>query len=109
MSDSRGQLRPESINILGKTYSVTYVDKPSDVDIHNHASLWGQVDHWTHSIRVYAPSGFSQGEILDTLLHEILHVISQELNLKALKDNHDDLGLIAMALADTILRNGWLA
>ena len=102
-------MRPESINILGKIYSVTYVDKPSDVDIHNHESLWGQVDYWTHSIRVYAPSGFSQEEVLDTLLHEILHVISKELKLKALKDNHDDLGLIAMALADTILRNEWLA
>ena len=102
------QFRPENINILGKTYSVTYVDKPSDVDIHNYQSLWGQVDHWTHSIRVYAPNGFSQEEILDTLLHEILHVISMELKLKTLEDNHDDLGLVAMALADTILRNGWL-
>jgi len=102
-------LRPESVNILGKTYSVTYVDKPSDVDIYSRDSMWGQVDYWTHSIRVYAPKGFSQEEILDTLLHEILHVISHKLKLKALDENHDDLGLVAMALADTILRNGWLA
>ena len=104
----KGWLRPESINILGKTYSVAYVDKPSDVDIYNRDSMWGQVDYWTHSIRVYAPNGFSQEEILDTLLHEILHVIGKTLKIKVLKEDEDIVGLVAMALADTILRNGWM-
>ena len=102
-------MKPDSINILGKNYTVTYVDKPSDVDIHNRDSLWGQVDYWTHSIRVYSPDSFSEEECLETILHEVLHVIAMKLKLVLDDhDNHDDLGLLAMGLADTMLRNGWL-
>jgi len=103
-------VKPDSINILGKHYSVTYVDKPSGVDIHNHESLWGQIDPWTHSIRIYAPDNFSEEEILDTILHEVLHVLGTKLRLNSFNDNdnHDELSLLAMGLADTFIRNGWL-
>jgi len=103
-------VKPDSINILGKTYTVTYVDKPSDVDIYGRKSLWGQTDFWTHSIRVYAPDSFSEEEILDTILHETIEVIKEGLKLRSLDgdDNHDELSLLAMGLADTFLRNNWL-
>ena len=103
-------MKPDSINILGKNYSVTYVSKPSDVDIHNYESLWGQIDFWTHSIRVYAPDGFSEEAIIETILHELLHVLAVRLKLTSFDnpDNHDELGLVAMGLADTFVRNGWL-
>ena len=104
-------MKPNSINILGKEYSVTYVDKPSDVDVFKRSSLWGQVDPWTHSIRVYAPEGFSDEEILETIIHEVLEVIGEKLRLESFSDhdNHDELQLVALALADTMIRNDWLA
>lgn len=101
-------MRPTSINILGKVYSVEYVDKPSDVDIYHRQSLWGQIDHWTHSIRVY-DSGDNGQEILDTILHEVLHGIVWALKMDDSKvDDETTVSLLAMALADVMTRNGWL-
>ncbi|MFA6134452.1 MAG: hypothetical protein WC869_10610 [Phycisphaerae bacterium] len=101
-------LKPGLINILGKTYTVSYVERPSDVDIHGYKSLWGQVDHWTHSIRIYAPAGFEIVEILDSILHECIHVVAVELKIEALTDNEEAVGLLGMALADLLTRNGWI-
>ena len=100
---------PDSVTIFGKRYSIEYKDNPAEVDLYRRQSFWGQVDYWTHSIRIYAPDGFSGVEILDALIHEMLHAIAVELKLDLGKDeNHDELGLLAMALADTFSRNGWL-
>jgi len=101
-------MKPDTINILGKDYSVEYLDKPSDVDVFKRTSLWGQVDPWTHSIRIYAPDDFSEDEILETLIHEILEVVAEKLMLKQFgdKENHDELSLVA--LADVMTRNNWL-
>jgi hypothetical protein len=103
-------MKPNSINILGKTYTVTYCDKVSDVDIYGRKSIWGQVDYWSRSIRVFA--GLPEAEILQTIIHEVLHAISCELHLKIWNydtdDGHDELDLVAMALADVMNRNNWL-
>lgn len=44
---------PEIINVLGTEYKITYTDNTSEVDIYKRESLWGQVDYWTRTIRVY--------------------------------------------------------
>jgi hypothetical protein len=100
---------PDSVNILGLTYSVEYVDNPADVDIWKRQSLWGQVDYWTRSIRIYR-NQLPPDDMWQTLLHECLHVIAKALHLESLtnEDNHDDLDILALALADMLMRNGWL-
>jgi len=103
------ETRPATVNILGKHFSIQYVDRPSDVDIHGRKSLWGQCDHWTHSIRVYAPPNFSHVEIWDTILHEVIHVLVAELRIKPLEDQDDAVGLLALGVADTLFRNGWIS
>lgn len=101
-------MKPDKVNILGKVYSVSYVDSPSEVDLYKRESLWGQTDYWTQSIRVY-DNGRSEEEILHTLLHEILHVICWALKLRLNDEpNHDELDLVALGLTDVILRNEWL-
>ena len=45
--------RPKQVNILGLSHELIYVDKPSDVDIYKRESLWGQIDYWTRTIRIY--------------------------------------------------------
>lgn len=102
--------RPTTVVILGITYNITYTDKPSEVDIYKRESLWGQIDYWTRTIRVY-DNGRSVEDIWDTLLHEIIHGLAQELHLYALKDedNHDELDVLALGLRDVLFRNGWLA
>ena len=100
---------PDSVNIFGKQYSIEYKERPSDVDKEGHNALWGQTDPWTHSMRVYAPPQFNGVEILETIIHEILHVVSIELLLELRKDErHEELSLLALALADIFARNGWV-
>ena len=101
--------KPTEVNILGKTYSIEYCDNPSNVDRSKRQSIWGQIDFWEKDIRVY-DNNASEAELWDTILHEVLHGIAEGLKLKGFKDDagHTELGLIAMALADTLFRNGWM-
>lgn len=99
--------RPDNINILGVVYKVTYVDKPSDADIYKRDSLWGQIDFWTRTIRVYDNGDRPGEDIWHTILHEVIHGIEEALNLKSLKEAHDDVDVLSLALIDVIFRNGW--
>lgn len=98
---------PDKVNILGKHYPITYVDKPSEVDMRKRVSLWGQIDYWTRTIRIY-DNRVSTEDIWHTILHEVLHAIVQELHLKKLTDDEDTLDLLALALTDVLVRNNWL-
>lgn len=101
-------MKPESINILGITYKVEYVDKPSDVDIFKRESLWGQIDYWTRTIRIY-DNGRSIEDVWQSIFHEILHGISEALKLQSLskEEYHDELDILALAIIDVLVRNGW--
>ena len=101
--------RPSSVNICGIVYSIEYKDNPSEVDLHKREALWGEMDPWTHSIRIY-DNGRSNNEVWSSIIHEILHGIAENLKLKSLQneESHDDLGVLALALCDTFTRNGWL-
>ena len=101
----------DKINILGIEYSITYVDKPSEVDINKHESFWGKIDYWTRSIRVFDDGKRPYEDIFETILHEILHGIENELKLQAfnIKTNergHDELDIFSLALTDVLFRNG---
>lgn len=100
--------RPKEVNILGITYKIEYVDKPSEVDIFKRDSLWGQIDYWTRSIRIY-DNNTTEVDIWETIMHEVLHGIETALKLKCFKEEkgHEELGLVAMALTDILFRNGW--
>lgn len=100
---------PDKINILGVEYKIEYVDNPAEVDMYKRKSLWGQIDYWTRSIRIYKRDRVME-DICQTLLHEILHGIVTELHLKSLDDekNHDELDILALALTDVFIRNGWI-
>lgn len=102
-------IRPIVANIIGIEYAIEYKDKASDVDIHGREALWGQINHWTRTIRVY-DGGRSDIDIWETILHEVLHGIAEALKLKSLTDGnaHDDLGILALALTDVMFRNGWM-
>ena len=102
--------KPKSVNILGKTYSIEYCDNPANVDIHKRESLWGQIDYWSRSIRIY-DNGRIDGDIFETIIHEVLHGIVGELKIKTIseaQDEEDVIGLLAVALSDTLRRNKWL-
>jgi hypothetical protein len=105
------QMKPQTVNILGITYRIEYVDKPSEVDIFKRDSLWGQIDFWTRTIRIF-DSGRPDDDVFHVLMHEVLHGIASELKLKSLdasdKEKHDDLDVLALALTDVLFRNEWI-
>ncbi len=99
----------DKVKILGTTYSITYCDKPSDVDIYHHESLWGQIDYWTRTIRVY--SAVNDQDTLHILIHEILHGIVEALKIRTISkadDYEDVLELLALAISDVLKSNDWL-
>jgi hypothetical protein len=101
-------MKPESVNILGTNYKITYCDKPSEVDIFKRDSLWGQLDYWTQTIRIH-DNGSGDDKVWQTLIHEILHGIAGPLKLKLNnEDMHNELDILATALFDVLNRNGWL-
>lgn len=101
-------MKPKEINILGKVYKIEYCDNPANVDIHKRKSLWGQIDFWTHTIRIYDNNSSIQ-EVWDSIIHEVIHGIAEELKLKKLtkddEESEDTVALLAMGLADTLFRN----
>lgn len=104
----KSSYRPSEVVVLGKVYTISYMDKPSDVDLFKRETMWGQIDYWTRSIRIYEGE-FGDIDVWDTLIHEVLHAIGVELHLSLAKDEkHEELGMIALALADVMIRNGWL-
>ena len=102
-------MRPESVNILGTKYTITYCDKPSEVDIFKRESCWGQIDYWTQTIRIY-DNGSGEERVWQTLIHEVIHGIAGPLKLKINDtERHDELDILAISLYDVLSRNGWLA
>jgi hypothetical protein len=103
------QRRPKDVNICGIVYTIEYKDKPSEVDIFKRDSLWGQIDPWTRTIRVY-DNKKPDIDVLQTIIHEMIHSIAISMHLKSMKDdaNHNDLDVLATTLVDTFVRNGWI-
>lgn len=98
--------KPKSVNIFGKTYSITYVDNCSEVHPEGRmGGIMGHCDAFDHEIRAH-DSG-DPGELLDTLIHECIHAICWELKLNVGDDEHT-VGLLGMGIADVLSRNGWL-
>ena len=100
---------PGEVNILGICHSIKYVANPAEVDLERRTSLWGQIDYWSRSIRIYQNER-PQEDVWGTVLHEVIHGIVTELHLKWLDkdENHDEMERLSLALTDVLIRNGWL-
>lgn len=111
-SDEMNKL-PTSVKIIDQIYSIEYVDNPSKVDIFNRKSLWGQIDYWTRSIRIYRPSGYSNFEVWNSIIHEILHGIIDGLKIEEISglgcDNEEHIvHLLATGLNAVLNDNAFL-
>lgn len=109
---------PKSINVGGIVYKVLYVDKASDTDVEGRQAIWGQIDYWTRTIRIYQKNRAKE-DIWQTLLHEILHAISEQfrLNLEDRQISTEEeiqetetsfVDVFSLILFDTLSRNGLL-
>jgi hypothetical protein len=81
------------------------------VDVFKRQSCWGQIDYWTHSIRIFDDQQTQTDEsVLHILLHEILHGITTALKIDLNKENDEEtvIDVLALALADVLARNGMI-
>ena len=103
-------MKPEKVNILGIEYKIIYVDNPVEVDIYKRDALWGQIDYWTRTIRIYDNGDKPLEDIWQALWHEVVHGIVDLLHIKSLegKEKEDDVDLLALALNDILFRNEWI-
>ena len=87
---------PKSIMIFNSMYKVKYYDKASRVDHIKRESLWGQIDFWDSTIRIYEGQ-YSKAGIWQTIWHETVHAILAKTYLK-LNDNEEFVDLMATAI-----------
>ena len=99
---------PAQVKILDVVYTIAYVDKPSEVDFQGRKSMWGQVDFWTRSIRVYAADR-SQSDQRQTLWHEVLHALCEKLHVEVkegeLVDDEKTIDLLATGINTILMDN----
>lgn len=66
-------MKPESINVLGKTYSVLYVEKVDEKDSCG--------DHDAGVLEIKIKASMHQDVIAETMLHELTHAVEEQLDL----------------------------
>ena len=103
---------PKSFVICGKKYKVEYTRDMVDADIDKRKAVWGQIDFHTRTIRIFKGKDDNArdcSDILDSLIHEIIHGIIQENNLFrtviSRKSEEMFVANFASLLADTLVRN----
>jgi len=80
---------PTKVKIIDVTYDIVYYDKPGDVDLLGRESKWGCIDFWTKTIRVYRTEKFSDMEVRNTILHEIIHGLCYKLQIDQIEKHAD--------------------
>lgn len=82
---------PEKVTILGLEYKVEEVEV-----VDRQEALWGEIDYENLSIRIDV--GLSEARKQQTLLHEIMHGILEELGYSELNEDETAVRGIAAAL-----------
>lgn len=88
----------DKISVMGMEYAIEYVDV---VDKEN--PRFGQVNFFESKIKI--DKSLSEDRKKQTLIHEILHCVCQELGLYDLNDNENAIQSIATALYDISKNN----
>jgi len=106
--------RPDSLNISGCPYKVTYHDNQINVDPEKRYPYFGCHDPLTRSISIY-DKDLPIEALWQEIFHEVLHAISFSNSLDILDINssgditgeqkHDQLDSLATALTDFLFRN----
>lgn len=94
----------KSIKLFGKSYSVRFVEGNDRAMGGDDERYCGRAIHNAQQILIQ--SGMAEEQALDTLLHEIVHVISVNLGMSL---SEKQVKLWATALTDLLLSNEWRA
>ena len=88
------QTFPTTLNIIGKTYKVSYInnDIMGKSDKNKPLQLMGTCNNLAGKIRIKTKK-YCNSEIITTLLHESLHAISARLSLDVTENQIDKLSI----------------
>ncbi|MEM4261037.1 MAG: hypothetical protein QXG00_07385 [Candidatus Woesearchaeota archaeon] len=95
---------PKTIKIFDTNYKIEYVDNPAEVDIHKRESLWGQIDFWTRTIRIYK-NNRSPEDIWQVIWHEVLHGICYKMGIDDLLVDEKKINSLAIGINTIIVDN----
>jgi hypothetical protein len=98
---------PEEVNILGVVYRIEYTAEVLKDGTDDDVAALGHIDYVNRVIRVFE-EGRQRGDVWSTIIHEIVHGITEDIKIRSLSENHDDLERLAVCLTDTLIRNGWM-
>jgi len=101
---------PKTLNICGFKYKIEYTTDTIKTDIFKRDSIYGQIDYVTRTMRIYIgdKKQLQKTEIINTILHEMIHGITTQNPLleKMLgKDEELFTSTFALLLTDTLIRN----
>jgi hypothetical protein len=96
---------PEEVVILGNHYKVIKCEDMLDVDPRNRTTMFGNIDLYTRTIRLLVNEDRTEFDTFQTLLHEMIHGIANELSLGMDEATTD---ILATVLLDTFMRNGFI-
>lgn len=96
---------PAEVNVCGIRWAVEIIDDPADVDATRRMPLWGQMLPSRREIRIQG--GRPPEEMLATLLHEIVHVVRDEVlgTGSPTPEDEQEVTALSAVLADTLIRN----
>ena len=104
-------MKPDSVNVLGKTYTIRYVTDSYKVGPDSYELLWGYIDHMAREISIYDNENLE--DIFETLLHELMHGIGAILGIPALDGGTEEseslVNLLAISISDLLIRNNWIS
>jgi hypothetical protein len=94
---------------LGSEYKVIMCDNTADVDINQRENLFGQVDVWTCTIRLYKQRPYR--DLRKTWMHEVIGhlVLEDHLNSDRVQPTDHEIDVMVDVMYDTLERNGLLA
>lgn len=78
-------------------------DTASEVDVECRKSLFGQIDAWDCSVRLYKQRKIA--EIRKTFVHELIHLFCDWIRSDSLSPSDVDVDQVAELLYDTLERN----
>jgi hypothetical protein len=103
-------MKPDSVNLLGKNYSIRYVEESYKVGPDSYELLWGYIDHMKREISIYDNNNLE--DIFETLLHELIHGVGNLLGVEILNGSTEEsellVNILAVSLADMLVRNDWV-
>ncbi len=100
-------MKPSKLYIFYKAYDIKYIDGYITVD---GETVRGKVSFENKLIEISTVDS-TNSDILEVLIHEIIHVIIKEMGITTIKKSEDEEDIIdqfTIAVVDILLRNEWI-